>query len=377
MKRPFREHHVLQIFDAYLAQTSPLDYFLSQYFRANKSVGSKDRKAIAEAVYGIIRWRGLLDHLIDKPSWEARYRAYHEFIPEKHLESHAIPLHIRLSFPKNYFQYLLASLGQERATAFCLASNTPAPTTVRVNSLKMCRDELLNKWNPLFQVSACPKAQHGITFHKKENFFAMPEFKMGLFEVQDEASQLVANLVEVKPGERVLDYCAGAGGKALAIATKMNNKGQLFLHDIRAHALAEAKKRLARAGVQNAQILHSDAPHKSTLIETCDWVLVDAPCSGSGTLRRNPDMKWKFDETMVDRLVAEQRSIFAAALPFVKKGGKIAYATCSVLKIENENQAQYFETAFNLERQGDYFHSFPEKGGMDGFFGVVFKKTFW
>ncbi len=122
----------------------------------------------------------------------------------------------------------------------------------------------------------------------------MPEFKQGLFEVQDEGSQLIANLMDPTPGDQVMDYCAGSGGKTLAFAPKMQHRGQIYLHDIRPWALDEARKRLKRAGIQNAQVVLPEDPKLNKLRGKMDWVLVDAPCTGSGTFRRNPDMKWKF-----------------------------------------------------------------------------------
>ncbi|HEY2811129.1 MAG TPA: RsmB/NOP family class I SAM-dependent RNA methyltransferase [Rhabdochlamydiaceae bacterium] len=377
MKKPFREYHTLEIFNSFDPQAGPLDLFLRNYFRAHKAIGAKDRKAIADAVYGIMRWRGLLDHIIPKPvSWENRYSHFMQFQPEKHLQDAQIPLHIRLSFPKNLFNILKGNLNEELLAPFCLACNTAAPTTIRVNALKTERKTLLNAWSSLFSLSPCSLAPHGITFHKKINLFGLPEFKQGLFEVQDEGSQLIAALVDVKPGELILDFCAGSGGKSLAIAPKMQEKGQIYLHDIRPLALQEAKARLKRAGVQNGQILLCDAAHKHTLKNKMDWVLVDAPCSGTGTLRRNPDMKWKFEENTLLRLLEEQRAIFQEALSFVKPGGKIVYATCSVLAAENNLQADFFERTYALKRIAPPFVSIPAKDQMDGFYGIAFQRRF-
>ncbi len=352
-----------------------MDLFLRNYFRANKAVGAKDRKFIAETIYGIIRWKGLLDYVIGSPvGWEKRFHQFSEFSPEKYMSDAQIPLHIRLSFPKFFFQLLVDHLGVDKAIEFCLASNQIAPTTVRVNTLKTSRTSLLDEWKKCFDVSACKHSGTGITFHKKINFFGLPEFQNGLFEVQDEASQLIADLISAVPGDHVLDFCAGSGGKSLAIAPKMGHRGQLYLHDIRPAALREAKKRLHRAGIQNAQILQHDAPHKHSLKRTMDWVLVDAPCTGTGTFRRNPDMKWKFEESTLTRLIEEQRTIFKEALDFVKPNGKIIYATCSVLPMENERQAEFFEHTYGLERACNPFSSFPKKEEMDGFFGIIFTK---
>ncbi len=376
MKHNFREHHLFQILSQYESQSLPLDLFLRNYFRQHTAVGSKDRKFIAEAVYGMIRWRGLLDHLCDKPfTWEKRLERYVGFDPLTLQADQTIPQHVRVSFPRALFDLLCQSLGEEKAIAFCLASNTAAPTTVRVNTLKCSREALLQKWGDQVSVAPTEHSAWGITFKQKVNFFALPEFKEGCFEVQDEASQLVANLLPVQPGNLILDYCAGAGGKALAIAPKMQHKGQLYLHDIRHHALLEAKKRLKRAGVQNAQLLPFDAEHKHALKHKMDSVMIDAPCSGTGTYRRNPDMKWKFSTDSLANLVLEQQQIFAEGLAYLKSGGHILYATCSVLPQENERQAAFFEQKYSLERVAPSFESMPTQGGMDGFYGVVFRKS--
>jgi 16S rRNA (cytosine967-C5)-methyltransferase len=375
MHRPFREHHLLQVLPAFEAQGLPLDAFLRNYFRAHTAVGSKDRKEICEAIYGMIRWRSLLDHVAEKPlSWEARYRAFIKFSPQQLQSDLSIPAHVRASFPKAFYQLLADSLGEKRAFEFCLSCNQPAPTTVRVNLLKTTRELLLGQWRGRFKIFPCKHSAAGICFEEKINFFGTEEFKAGLFEVQDEASQLIADLVAIKPGERFLDYCAGSGGKSLAIAPKLEGRGQLFLHDIRPFALLEAKKRLKRAGIQNAHPLPYDSPNKNSIKGRMDWVLVDAPCSGTGTLRRNPDMKWKFDEMMIQRLVAEQRQIFAEAVAYLKPGGHIIYATCSVLPQENQQQAAHFLEHYPFEQIGEPFSTFPLPGEMDGFFGIVFKK---
>ncbi len=375
MHRPFREHHLLQSLFAFDKQTLPLDVFLRRYFQTHKAVGSKDRKEICETIYGMIRWRGLLDHFAKEPlNWENRLAAFQTFSPHESHRDLSIPTHIRASFPKTFYQLLSDSLGEEKAFEFCLICNETAPTTVRVNLLKTTREALLEKWRGKYRVSPCKYSLTGIRFEEKINFFASEEFKAGLFEVQDEASQLIADLVAIQPGERFLDYCAGSGGKSLAIAPKLQGRGQIFIHDIRDFALQEAKKRMKRAGIQNVHPLPFDSPNKNSIKGRMDWVLVDAPCSGTGTLRRNPDMKWKFDEAMIPRIVEQQREIFTEALNYLKPGGHIIYATCSILPQENENQAAYFLEKFSLEQVGKPLSTFPTNGGMDGFFGVVFKK---
>lgn len=377
IQRPFREYHLLALLEAYQKQDLPLDLFISHYFRENKALGPKDRGFIAETVYGLIRWQGLLDYFCPSPpSWEKRFEAYSKVDWKEIQNREDIPLHIRVSFPKTLFELIQKSHGESKARELCLASNKPAPTTVRINLLKTTRDAMLNEWNKLYQISPCLHSDSGIIFHKKLNFFGLKEFKDGLFEVQDEGSQLLASLVDAKPGQQVIDYCAGSGGKTLAFAPKMQGSGQIFLHDIRPFALQEGRKRLRRAGVQNAQIvLPDDEPKLKKLKKKMDWVLVDVPCSGTGTLRRNPDMKWKFSEEMLKRLMGQQRAIFEKALSFMHPEGRIVYGTCSILNEENQDQIAHFMKTYQLELEKEPFQTLPSVGGMDGFFGVVFKKT--
>jgi 16S rRNA (cytosine967-C5)-methyltransferase len=375
IKTPFREFHLFSILNEYDESRLPLDLFLSFYFRKHRAVGSKDRKEICENIYGMIRWRGLLDHLCKNPSsWKERYEKYSSIDPLKFLKAKNIPQHIRLSFPKELFERISSAYGEEEARKICLDSNYPAPTTIRVNKLKTSRKSLLNSWKEKYVVSPCKVSDTAITFHKKINFFASPEFKEGLFEIQDEGSQLVAHMVQAQPGQSIMDYCSGSGGKTLAFAPGMENKGQIFLHDIRPHILQESRRRLRRAGIQNAQTVASDSPKLKTLKKRMDWVLVDAPCSGSGTIRRNPDMKWKYDRNSVAELVGLQRVIFEKALSYLKPEGKIVYATCSIYPEENEAQVEHFLKTYSLEIVGEVFKSLPQREGMDGFFACTFKK---
>lgn len=372
---PFRKIHLLKILQSFETWVGPADAALGHYFRQNSSIGSKDRRFISETFYGMIRWQGLIDHFAGRPlTQEKRLETFLSLNPVDHENNASIPPHIRASFPKSFYELLVRSLGSEKAWEFCLSSNEKAPTTIRANLLKTNRDALLTRLQGEFSVSPCQYSPSGIVFHDRANFFSLSEFKEGLFEVQDEASQLVAALVQTKPGDQVLDYCSGSGGKTLAFAPLLCGKGQIYVHDVRDAALEQANKRLYRAGIQNAQLLRASDPKKKKLKGKMDWVLVDAPCSGSGTLRRNPDSKWKFSEEELQRLVSLQREIFAEALEFAKPQGRIVYATCSVLPQENEEQVRYFEKTFDLELEQAPFASFPSKGSMDGFFAAVFKK---
>ncbi len=373
MKLSFPEYHLFQLLRRFENQHLPLDLFLSQYFRAHKQLGSHDRRTISQAVYGMCRWQSLLDHLVEgQPSWEKRYALFRYFQPDQYLYVNTIPLHVRVSFPKELFALLVQDYGEEKAVRLCQISNTEAPITVRANPLKVERAQLLEKWKEL-DVTPCAHSPLGIQFKNRLPLVSFPEFKEGLFEIQDEASQCAARLVNVQPGDQVLDYCAGAGGKTLAFAHQMNNQGQIYLHDIRGYILEQAKKRLKRAGIQNVQFFHPEHPHLETLKKKMDWVLADVPCTGTGTLRRNPDQKWKFSLALLNRLVGQQRMIFERALSFVKPGGHIVYATCSLLHAENERQIEHFLETYPIKTVGDPFVSLPSYGGMDGFFAVCFK----
>lgn len=360
---PFRKLHLLKILES--DSNLPLDVQMSNYFRAHKACGSKDRKWISDTIYNMVRWQALLDALITKPpTWEKRLDAYQTFNPLEHQTREDSAPHVRVSFPKFLYEMLLDTYGSEKANKLCLALNEQAPTTVRANLLKTSRDTLIKKLSN-FSVHPTEHSPSGITFSKKINFLAMSEFKDGLFEVQDEGSQLLAFMVKANPGDHVLDMCAGSGGKSLAIAPSMKEKGQLYLHDIRKNTLLGAKKRLKRAGVQNAQIIF---PEKiKSLKGKMDWVLVDAPCSGTGSLRRNPAMKWKLTPEIIENLIETQREIFKEALQFLKPGGHIVYATCSILSCENEDQIAHFVKEHNLKCK-EKFQSLPESGKMDGFF---------
>lgn len=376
MKKTFREFHLLKILESLDSESLPLDVHLSQYFRKHRAIGSKDRKEIADKIYTLIRWRGLVDFYCFCPNqWEERVRTLDSLSIKKSFKDETIPSHIKVSFPKSLFALLEEYYGLEKTLSICLASNTSAPTTVRTNVLKTTRQNLFQTWKEKFSINLTKESVFGIRFEQKINFGALEEFKQGFFEVQDEASQLVANLVEAKPGDQILDYCAGSGGKTLAFAYKLQGKGQIYLHDIRPKALVEAKRRLKRAGIENAQILSHDAPLKEKLQGKLDWILIDVPCSGSGTLRRNPDLKWKFSEETLQYLILEQRRIFKEALSFLSPKGKIVYATCSILPQENDQQIEFFQQEYALDLTSKPFRSLPTEGGMDGFFAAVFKRV--
>lgn len=366
MRLPFCDHHISVILEGYSKSEKPLDLLLSEYFRSHKSIGAHDRRMIGETLYGMVRWKSLIDYISRSDHSLDRLSCFRNISLDLCRQDPTIPEPIRLGINEYLYKRFCDSFGIEKTREICRILNNPAPTTIRVNLLKTTPEDLMKLWEGKFSMKACAKAPAGIQFQKREPLFALPEFQAGFFEVQDEGSQLVAALVEAKPGEHVLDYCSGSGGKTLAFAPSMKGKGQIYLYDNRPWILIEARKRLNRAGIQNAQFV---LPKKQV-----DWLLTDVPCSGTGTLRRNPDAKWKIDSAMVERLVQQQREIVKEALVHLKPGGRLVYATCSLLPEENENQIEYFLKNHPLVLDQPPLKLLPEEGGMDGFFAAVFKK---
>ena len=375
MSKSFRDHHLFSLLSDWEQTKRPLSRFVNEYFRNHKAIGSKDRTYISKHIYALIKWKRLLDHLSDDNSWESRLSTFQSEAFLNAQTDSSIPTPVRLSCPDSLYDLVSESYNPEITDKLCLAMNTQAPVTIRVNPEKTSREELLSTLiEKGFVAHPTIQSPYGITFEKRHALFALPEYQMGLFEMQDEGSQLVANLVDAKPGQKILDFCAGSGGKTLAFAHKLQGKGQIYLHDIRKTPLLEAKQRLKRAGVQNAQIIHPNSTHLNQLKKKMDWVLVDAPCSGTGAFRRNSDMKWTFSKTSLKKIIGDQRKIFEKALTFLRPGGQIVYATCSILKEENEKQLNHFIKAYSLEAQKDPFSSLPFEGELDRFFAAVLKK---
>lgn len=371
--KSFRKNHILKILRDFQESQCPIDLFIHQYFKSHHALGSNDRKEIAEFIYRFIRWKGLADYftssnLEEKIDWMIQHD------PKMFCNDLSIPLHIRLSFPKQYVEALKSTLSEEQIIEFCLESNEKAPTTIRINPIKTNRKELLKKLSANFDALECTKSPYGIQIIGKATLFQTPEFQDGLFEMQDEASQIASLMIKAQPKDAVLDFCCGAGGKTLGFAHLLEGQGQIYIHDVRESALNEAKKRLKRAGIQNYQILQKSSSFWKSKQGKMDWILVDAPCSGSGTLRRNPDQKWKFNPTMITELVALQKNIFDEAIQFLAPKGKIVYATCSIFKEENLDQINYFCQKYNLRVVGEVFSSLPKSGQMDGFFAATLEK---
>lgn len=378
----YRKSHIINILETFESdhmepgRNIPLDMHIRKYYLKNKSITNIDREFINEQVYSLIKYKGLLDFLTrGKIDWNKRIDVFYEPDFESQKKNVNLPPHARVSYPKELFDLIASTFSVEKAIDYCSVMNERAPLTIRVNLLKLTREDLYNIFKKKgFDVVRTEFSPYGITFltNPKCNFFNMEEFRKGYFEVQDEGSQLVSLRVQCKPGDIVLDYCGGSAGKSLAIAPFTEGKGRIFIHDIRKNILLEARKRLRRAGVQNYQVNNDKDEIKTLLKEKCDWVLCDVPCTGSGTFRRNPDLKWKFSLPKLEETLKIQHTILEEAAQLIKPRGKIVYVTCSLIQDENLHQVVKFcrNNGFKIESE-TVFQTVPKSKKMDGFFSVT------
>ncbi|MGB8240867.1 MAG: RsmB/NOP family class I SAM-dependent RNA methyltransferase, partial [Azonexus sp.] len=300
---------------------------------------------------------------------------------------------VRCDLPDWLYDRLEAQFGAEEAVRLADALNQPAPLDLRVNTVKTNREAVLERL-AADGIAAMPGTLSplAIRLRDKPALAKHPLFLEGAFEVQDEGSQLLGYLLEPKRGEMVVDFCAGAGGKTLLLGALMKNTGRLYAYDVSDKRLARLKPRLARSGLSNvhpARIEHERDTKIKRLAGKVDRVLVDAPCSGLGTLRRNPDLKWRQGADAVAELAVKQAAILEAAAKLVRPGGRVVYATCSLLTAENEAIVDAFLASHPeftltpasavLARQGiavdgDILRLLPHRHGSDGFFAAVLDK---
>eukprot|EP00928_Gymnodinium_smaydae_P034166 TRINITY_DN24283_c0_g1_i1.p2 TRINITY_DN24283_c0_g1~~TRINITY_DN24283_c0_g1_i1.p2 ORF type:complete len:364 (-),score=99.10 TRINITY_DN24283_c0_g1_i1:1405-2496(-) len=329
----------------------PLDHFLRRYFQAHRFLDEQDRAWIATKTYEIHRWRGLVDHLTPKPhTWVNRLRTF--FRNDRwrsQTQNELLPNHVKCSFPEELFKRFESTLGTKMAKKVCDVQNEEPMTFLRVNTAMVSRDKVYQfLTSKALPVEKTLLSKVGLKLTSKKRLLDLPEYRLGYVEIQDESSQLIAQHVDAKPGDLVLDFCAGSGGKSLCFAPPMLNRGQVYLHDNRDTILFDARKRMKKAGVKNYTLLPPHHPLLPKLRGKMDWVLVDAPCSGTAALRRNPDMKWTYSDDRLWRWVAQQREIFEVALKYLKADGKIVYATCSAMDEENAQQVRFFCERFGL-----------------------------
>ena len=357
----------------------PLDLFIRYYFLDNKSVAASDRAHIVDYVYALTSYKLYLSAISLRPiNWSKRLDAFMSKKFDENFFNGDIPAYARTSCPEDLWNLLVDAYGEKQTFDLAMVLNERAPLTVRANTLKTTRHDLLKAFSDnKLSVEKTEHSPNGIRFIQRPelNFFSMSEYRRGLFEVQDEGSQLAAMRIDCKPGDTVLDYCGGAGGKTLAFAPFMHNKGQIFVHDIRKGVLMQAQKRFKRAGITNYQTHSDKVALWKQLKRKCNWILLDVPCSGTGTLRRNPDMKWKFSTNRLQELIFVQDQIVKEVIPWLRKGGRIVYTTWSILPQENLMQVANIWEKYGLELEnGKHFQVLPQSNSMDGFFSATLIK---
>lgn len=378
---------VHQALEAIFVEGQYADKVIERTLKSNPKWGAKDRSFIAETTYEMVRWWRLINFLSpskdpwdlfgtywlmqgnELPPWDEFARLQPEKIKSKY-DSISDPGLIE-SVPE-WLQTLGSQELGEKWEAEIHALNEEAEVVLRVNTLKTTRERLKNLLEAdgirSYLVKGYPDA---LVLEERQNVFRHPSFKEGLFEVQDASSQLVAAALQVEPGMRVIDACAGAGGKSLHLAALMGNKGKVIAMDVEEWKLQQAKLRARRNGVSifEPKVIEGSKTIKR-LKESADRLLLDVPCSGLGVLRRNPDTKWKLSLESIQKVQETQQEILQSYPSMLKKGGQLVYATCSILPSENEEQVKKFLTSeagkdFELIEDRKVL---AQESGFDGFY---------
>ncbi len=377
------------------------DKVVQQLLKRDKRWGSRDRGFVAETTYDIVRWKRLYAEIanvkepfsrddiwrlfavwatlkgIKLPDWK-----YFEGTPLRKIKGRFDELSkirkIKESFTDWMDELVVKELGETVWNKEAVALNEQADVILRTNTLKVTKDKLQSElFDADIETEAIKGYPDALRLIERKNVFTSEAFQKGYFEVQDASSQLVAKFLDVKSGMRVIDTCAGAGGKTLHIASLMENKGQVIAMDIYGNKLKELKRRAKRAGAHNIEmrVIDSTKPIKK-LHGKADRVLIDAPCSGLGVIRRNPDAKWKLQSEFIDKIKTTQAEILNSYSKMVKPGGKLVYATCSILPSENQDQVNTF-----LKTEiGQEFTFIKDKkilaheSGFDGFYMALLER---
>lgn len=428
---------LIDIEDKMAARGAPADALVSGYFRARRYAGSKDKRAISGYIYDILRARELylwalkrvgavptarnlmILHLLrhDEDSLKL-FGQDNPFAPTRILEDEEdqirklrqikweeAPVDKALNIPQWALSGFEDRFGKSLVAA-ATALNRNAPLDIRVNGLKNNGSnikQVLNNESELFEKNKY--SLHGYRANSSVNLGGMKAYKDGLIEVQDEAAQLAACLADARPGMQVVDLCAGAGGKSLAMAVAMQNSGQIHAFDISTKRLGSLKKRMQRAGARNIQVHRVEAEGAGREIAMrpfegkTDRVIVDAPCSGTGTWRRSPDLRWRFEAQSLSEQTDLQLSLLKEGAALVKSRGWLVYMTCSLLPVENEDVVSRFledagagawkavdyrevwqsvlpsEAAVTLAKQPEFLQLAPHTHGTDGFFLAILERT--
>ena len=376
------------------------DKVLRKVLKFDKRWGARDRGFIAETVYDIVRWKRLYSEIAEVKAPYDRQNLFRLFavwatlrgievpdwkqiepIPTRRIKGRFDELSkirkFRESIPDWMDDMGSKALGK-KWDAELAALNTQAKVVLRANALKASVKEVRNKLaDQDVDTTILEKYPDALELIERKNVFTSDAFKNGWFEVQDASSQKVARMLDVSPGMRIVDACAGAGGKTLHIAALSENKGQIIAMDIYEGKLKELKRRAKRAGAHNIETreITSTKVFKK-LYNTADRVLIDAPCTGLGTIKRNPDLKWKLQPEFIDKVVQRQAELLESYSKIVKENGKLLYATCSILPRENQEQIQNFlgteqGQKFTLDKEETVS---PAKSGYDGFYMALLSR---
>jgi 16S rRNA (cytosine967-C5)-methyltransferase len=403
-------------FAAVLPLAGPADSLLSAYFRQHPALGQRDRALVADTVYAALRRRRLLERIAGATgarrlvlaTWAALHGANLreleplarggevEWLADAKREAHSPQaFEVECDLPDWLIERLRARYDDAGVLELARALQQPAPLDLRVNLGKTSREAVLERLaKDGLAAEVTPFSPEGLRMPGRPAINRHPLFTEGAVEVQDEGSQIVCRLVAPRRGEMVVDFCAGAGGKTLALGALMRSSGRLYAFDVSASRLAKLKPRLARSGLSNVhpqRLAGENDARVKRLAGKIDRVLVDAPCTGLGTLRRNPDLKWRQAPQDLVELVAKQRAILESAARLVKRGGRLVYATCSLLDEENRGVVEPFlarHPEFALRGAGEalakehvpleagpYLELSPHRHGTDGFFAAVLERT--
>ena len=376
------------------------DKVVQKLLKRDKRWGSRDRSFVAETVYEIVRWKRLYAEIAEVKEPFSRENLWRIFAVWATLRGITLPDWKQIGPTptrriKGRFDELIKirkfresipdwmdEIGEQELGAKwekeLKALNEQAPVVLRTNTLKISRDKLRSALeDEEIDTEFIKGYPDALQLTERKNVFTSDAFKNGFFEVQDASSQLVANFLDVQPGQRVVDTCAGAGGKTLHLSALMQNKGQIIAMDIYGNKLKELKRRAKRAGAHNIEprTIESTKDIKK-LHNKADRVLIDAPCSGLGVLSRNPDAKWKLQPEFLNSIRQTQSEILESYSKMVKPGGKLVYATCSILPSENQNQVEHFLTT----ETGKNFSFIKDKkilshqSGYDGFYMALLER---
>ncbi|RCS58710.1 RsmB/NOP family class I SAM-dependent RNA methyltransferase [Parvibium lacunae] len=411
--------HLEELLRELLKFQYPADAVVHRYFKLNPKLGTRERALLAEAAYAVLRWRTLFQHFSDGMDGSLRHRfallglceitspaAFDTLLAGQErawlhrvsaVNRDSLPLLQQTNLPQWLLERLIADHGREVGLAYARASLQSAPLDIRVNRMRAEVDGVLSQLQTAgITAHALEWLPDAIRIQGRPALQKLEAYQQGWFEVQDAGSQVLAHLLAPKRGEMVLDFCAGAGGKTLALGALMRSAGRLYACDISENRLAKLKPRLARSGLSNVtpiRIEHEGDQRLKRLAGKLDKVLVDAPCSGLGTLRRNPDLKWRQTEQTVQEMQDKQQRILAAAAKLLKPGGVLVYATCSVLQAENQAVVEQFLHAHSgftvqpvtpiLKQQkielpvddGPYLQLWPQQHATDAFFAAVLQKN--